>query len=292
MKTILVPTDFSEHANYALDLARQLAIRHGMEIRLMHVVEQPAAPYMTAVTSGMHDQLGNVYMLRFIEKVKAQLEVITTELDKEGVPSTYQIKIGNPYRNISTEIKKEPCDLIIMGTHGTSGIDEMLVGSNTEKVVRYAHCPVITLKAPVKVDSIKNVVFAASYFENGENLVLELKNLQRLFDAKIHLLTINTPSNFQSERDGMNRLVRFAQKHHLQDYTVNMYNDFMEEEGIRHFAEDREADMIVMATHGRTGISHLLAGSISEKLVNKAILPVVTFPLKSHKTNPVKDIVL
>ncbi len=292
MKTILVPTDFSEHANYALDLARQLAVKHGMKIKLMHVVEQPSAPYITAVSGGMHDQLGNVYVMRFIEKVKAQLEVITSELAKEDIESEYQIKIGNPYRNISTEIKKEPCELIVMGTHGTTGIDEMLVGSNTEKVVRNAHCPVITLKGPVTLEGINDLVFAASYFDRGEYMALELKNLQQLFDAKIHLLTINTPSNFLSERDGMSNLLQFAKEHHLQDYTVNIYNDLMEEEGIRHFAEDRQADMIVMATHGRTGIGHLLSGSLSEQVVNHAVLPVITFPLKAKKSNPVKDVVL
>lgn len=292
MKTILVPTDFSEYANNALDLARQLASKHKMEIKLLHVVEQAGAPYMTAVSGGMHDQLGNVYVLRRIERAKAQLQVAVAELAREKLASSYEIKIGNPYRKISNKIKDEICDLIIMGTQGVTGIDEMLVGSNTEKVVRLAKCPVITVKSPVKLEEIKDLVFAVSFIDQSEPLAVELKNLQRLFNVKAHLVTINTPGNFISDRDAIKHLLNFARENHLQNYTVNTYSDVTEEEGIRHFAEDRQAHLIVMATHGRTGISHLLSGSLSEQLVNHAALPVITFPLGYKHQNPVKDIVL
>lgn len=282
MKSILVPTDFSEHADFALDLSRQLAVKHGASIHLLHIVEQPGSHYLTAVSGGLHDQLDNVYVLRLIEKVKAQLQVTANELARQGVKASFKIKIGNPFKHIASQIKSEDYDLIVMGTQGISGIDEVMVGSNTEKVIRYADCPVITLKKKVDVKQVKNIVFAISYFDQNDQLASKLKEIQELFGAKVHLVTINTPGNFLIERNVASSLNEFIEKHQISDYTINIYSDITEEEGIVHFAEDQKADAIVMATHGRTGVSHLLAGSLSEDLVNHSVIPVITFPIKSR----------
>ncbi len=285
MKSILVPTDFSEQANFALDLAKQLAKKHGASIQLLHIVEQPGSHYLTPVTGGGQDQMDNVYVLRLIEKVKAQLRNITNELSQQNIQATYQIKIGNPFKHISSQIKDEDFDLIVMGTQGISGIDEVMVGSNTEKVIRHASCPVVTLKAKVELENIKELVFALSYFDQSDHLANRLKEIQKMFSAKVHLVTINTPGNFLIERNVAKSLNEFIKTHQIEDYTINIYSDITEEEGILHFAEDRNAQAIAMATHGRTGISHLLAGSLSEDLVNHSILPVVTFPIKEKQKN-------
>ena len=280
MKSILVPTDFSDQAGYAIELATQFAKKSNASLQLLHVVEQPGSHYMTAVSGGTNDRIDNVYVLRLIERVKAQLQSLINNLEKEGVKAKYQIKIGNPFRHISSEIKTANFDLIVMGTQGISGLDEVLVGSNTEKVIRHASCPVITLKSAVDLDNVNNLVFAIGQFGPNERLASELKKIQTLFGAKAHLVTVNTPGNFLVQRDVMERLNGFTKEYQLDDITVNVYNDITEEEGILHFAEDSNADVIAMGTHRRTGLGHLLAGSISENMVNHANLPVVTFPLK------------
>ena len=290
MKTILVPTDFSKHASYALSLARQLALKHGSSVHLLHIVEQPGSHYLTPVSGGAQDQADNVYVLQLIEKVKAQLQTTANELAQEGIQTLYKIKIGNPFKHISSQIKSENYDLIVMGTQGISGIDEVIVGSNTEKVIRHANCPVITLKEEVALDQVKDMVFAISYFDQNDYLAHQLKEIQNLFSANVHLVTINTPGNFLIERTVASSLSKFVEQYEVSDYTINIYSDITEEEGILHFAEDKNADVIVMATHGRTGISHLLAGSLSEDLVNHSILPVVTFPVKGKiKSKKVAD---
>lgn len=280
MKSILVPTDFSEHANFALDLAKQLALKHEMSIQLLHIVEQPGSHYITPVTGGTHDQIENVFVLRLIEKVKAQLQNTANEVAQQGIPTTFKVKIGNPFKHISSQIKSEDYNLIVMGTQGISGLDEVMVGSNTEKVIRHASCPVITLKEKSDLEKIDDIVFAISYFSQNDYLANQLKEIQGLFGAKVHLVTINTPGNFLIERNVASSLNEFIKDHQIDNYTINIYSDITEEEGILHFSEDQNADAIAMATHGRTGISHLLTGSLSEDLVNHSLLPVITFPLK------------
>ena len=283
MKSILVPTDFSDEAGYALDLARQLATSQKASIHLLHIVEQPGSPYLTAISGGSQENLDNVYVLRLIERVKVQLQTIANELAGDGIEATFKIKIGNPFKHISDQIKGSDYDLIVMGTMGISGISEVIVGSNTEKVIRHATCPVITLKHATNLNHIKNIVLTVNYYELDEKLAEHVKIVEDLFTAKVHLVTINTPSNFVIQRDVTNALNTFVDKYKLPHCTVNIYSDITEEEGILHFAEDNKADAIAMATHGRTGLSHLLAGSLTEDMVNHSVLPVMTFPLKSTK---------
>ena len=281
MKTILVPTDFSEHANHALDLARQLALKHEMAIHLLHIVEQPGSQYITPVTGGAHDQMENVFVLRMIEKVKAKMQETANELAQQGIKTTFKVKIGNPFKQISSQIKGEDYHLIVMGTQGASGLDEVMVGSNTEKVIRHATCPVVTLKEKADLDKIDDIVFAMSYFGQNGYLAEQLKEIQQLFMARVHLVTINTPGNFVVERNVASSLNKFIEEHQIDNYTINIYSDITEEEGIVHFAEDQNANAIAMATHGRTGISHLLTGSLSEDIANHSKLPVITFPLST-----------
>lgn len=280
IKSILVPTDFSEHAGHALHLARQLALKQKASLQLLHVVEQTGSHYLTAVSGGSQDQLDNVYVVKLIEKVKGDLQLVANKLAREGIKTTYKIKIGNPFKQISSHIKSDNHDLIVMGTQGASGVEEIMVGSNTEKVIRHAKCPVISLKGPVELDQMDHIVFAISHFGSNEYFAEKLKSIQRLFGAKIHLITINTPSNFLTERDINKSLNEFVSHHELENCSIHGYSDNTEEEGILHFAEDCEADAIAMATHGRTGITHLLTGSLSENMVNHANFPVITFPLK------------
>jgi len=213
---------------------------------------------------------------------------MANELAQQGIKTTFKIKIGNPFKHITSQIKSEDYGLIVMGTQGASGIDEIMVGSNTEKVIRHSNCPVITLKEEVILDDIKDIVFAFGFFDQNDYLARQLKQIQSLFSAKVHLVTINTPGNFLIERNVVTSLNKFIEQYQINDYTINIYSDISEEEGIVHFAEDQKADAIAMATHGRTGISHLLAGSLSEDLVNHSKLPVITFPLEARKKSKQK----
>lgn len=281
MKSILVPTDFSDQAGHALDLAKQLASENKASILLLHIVEQPGSHYLTAVSGGAHENIDNVYVLKLIERVKVQLQTLVNKLANEGIEASYKIKIGNPFKHISSQIKSEEYQLIVMGTLGISGISEVLVGSNTEKVIRHVNCPVIALKQHVTLTHVKNIVLGVNYNELSKQLADNIKTVQDWFTAKVHLVAVNTPGNFLIQRDVIKALTAFIEKYQIPHYTINIYSDITEEEGIVHFSEDHDADMIAMVTHNRTGLSHLLAGSLTEDVVNHAVFPVVSFPIKA-----------
>ena len=288
MKKILVPTDFSEQAAYAVDLACQIAQKTKGEVVAMHVLDHTGLFDFSAGNS-TYPMMGNPAGLdidqQFLDTLysnaEEKCESFLKSYDDLGIQITKKIKIGNAFHFISEEINEGDTDLVIMGSKGASGFEEILIGSNTEKVVRYAKCPVLTVKGKVDLEDVKNIVYATNFKEEDSHITEEVKKLQEVFDAKLHMVRINTPNNFETNRDVMDRAQQFVEDYQLTNFSINIYNDKVEEDGIIFFAQDISADMIAIATHGHTGLIHLIGGSIAEDVVNHAKRPVWTFRLKS-----------
>lgn len=280
MKNILVPTDFSDQATYALDMAADIARKSGAKVQLLSVVESPHGSSFNAMGEvTMPDASDNIYFVQLIESTKKKFDDLAVEGKYADIKLDGLVEVGHPFEHISRTIAEHDVDLVVMGTKGSSGLEEIFVGSNTEKVVRRVDCPVLTVKNPVVVDEIKNIAFATNFRDDYSNLIEQLTKIQKLFGATIHIVSINTPSNFENDRYYKQAMKEFAEKHDLDNYTMNVYNDDPEEDGIIYFAEDIDADMIALGTHGRTGIGRLLSGSIAEDIVNHAKRPVWTFKL-------------
>ncbi|MEP2771590.1 MAG: universal stress protein [Fulvivirga sp.] len=276
MKNILVPTDFSEQAENALEVAYHIAKKADSELTLLHVIEDTT---VTSVHYTADLELSNMenklFMVRMVEKAKRDIAALN---DKYGdIEIKTQIRIGNPYHNIKDYISESEVDFIVMGTKGSTGLEEFLIGSNAEKVVRHAKCPVLTIHKKAENFDFKDIVYATGLEMKDEYCIRILKQIQDAYGAKIHLVRVNTPNNFESDRTSLPALKKVAEKCGLSNYDVHVFNEASEEEGIIYFAEYIKADMIAMATHGRTGLAHLLTGSIAEDVVNHAKRPVLTY---------------
>jgi hypothetical protein len=169
-----------------------------------------------------------------------------------------------------------------MGTSGRSKLEEMIIGSNTEKVIRHSACPVLTVHEKPGNNEFKNIVYATSMSEDEIEFAGVVKNAQEMYNATVHIVRINTPDNFQSDTTVKKVMQNFARKLKLKNYTLNIFNDYSEEEGIIHFADSIDADLVAMSTHGRTGFAHVLAGSIAEDVANHATRPVLTYVTKKR----------
>ena len=278
MKKILVPTDFSEHAIYAVDFAAQLTKKMEAELILLHVVEDSSVNSVRFTGEvELPDMQDRLFILKLIEKATADLQGAVKRYSE--IPIKQEIRIGNPYHSIREIITEHNVDLVVMGTHGTNNFTEALVGSNAEKVVRHADCPVVTLRQHVENVDFDNIVFATGLNDEDDTCMLVVRNFQTFFNAKILVVRVNTPNNFEADRISLPALKEYAEKCGFENYDTHVYNDVSEEEGIMHFAEMIDADMIAMATHGRTGFAHLLTGSIAEDVVNHAKRPVLAYIL-------------
>lgn len=231
----------------------------------------------------LSDYQNQVYFRELIELRKKELDQLQTKFSSPNYHLETLVQVGNVFREISTAIADKKPDLLVMGSSGTSGWEEFWIGSTTEKMVRNAPCPVITIKGETDPSQLKKVVFAASFDELDVALAARIKNMQQVFDAQFFFVSINTPGNFITSRTAQHRLDKFVHRFKFEQVQTEIYNSLSEEAGILEFADDIGADLIAMATHGRTGILHLLTGSIAEDVVNHSKRPVCTF-----KTTPQK----
>lgn len=281
MKTILIPTDFSKTAQIAAEVASGIARKAGATIILLHVIEEGSSDSIKITGEVMEaDVEDKLFVMKLIEKARKQMDKLANDSIFEGIKVKQELRLGTTFHGMRTIIAEQKVDLVVMGTAGASGAKEMIIGSNTEKVVRHAKCAVLTVqKKPTRPD-FKNIVYATSMSKDEEVFSRVVKRAQEMYEATVHLVRINTPGNFQRDAIVRKYMQDFAKKLQLKNYTINIFNDVSEEEGIIYFSDSIHADMICMATHGRTGFAHVLAGSIAEDVVNHSKRPVLTFVVK------------
>lgn len=277
MKKIIVPIDFSEHSEYALEAASNIARKYNSELIVLHMLELSNA-ILTADSAALGEEA--IFYLKLAE------QRFETFLDKpylEGIEVTPIVKHFKVWSEVNEVAKEHNATLIVMGSHGTSGIKEVLIGSNTEKVVRHSDIPVLVIKHNPILFDFETGVFASDFSEDSVAAYLKAKTIFDKLGAKMHLVYVNSPDgNFRSSSEIDKRIADFLKKaegdlEHLGD--VNIVSDYTIENGILNFANVIGADIIAIATHGRKGLAHFFEGSISEDLANHSTLPVMTFKI-------------
>jgi len=274
MKRILVPTDFSEHAEDALKVASEIAKKNNSEIIILHMLELP---------SQMNDAvLGGASIpetMLFMKKANEMLDEVSSRPYLDDIQITEIVKMDKPIHGIIQVSKDYDIDLIVMGSHGSSGIEELLIGSTTEKVVRNSEIPVLVIKKDISNFNAANIVFASDFSDETKKPFQKLLNFSQFFDSKIHLVTICTPNSFKPTHEIEKAMNDFLSDFNTPNFETHIYNDTNIEKGIINFSNKINADIIGMCTHGRTGFAHFFNGSISEGLVNHAVKPVITFKI-------------
>jgi len=279
MKNLLVPCDFSPESREAYQFALQLATRTGGTVSVLKAVDLPimyesalgASPYYFDPT--LIRELKDNAQIQF-DKLVAQFP--------SSVKVEFTVQEGPVTPTIRQFIADHAIDLVVMGTRGASGLEEYLIGSNTEKVVRFSPVPVFAIRKSLPLESIRNIVFPTT-LEPQPELMRHVKALQEFFGATLHLVLVNTPYNLQRTNDEQARMKDFAEQHGLSRYTLNTRDDFREPHAIIDFATEKKADLIAMGTHGRRGLAHFFAGSIAERVVNHMDRPIWTF--STHKSS-------
>ncbi len=146
---ILAATDFSEDSSLALGYAEELARRFEAEMVVLHV-DQPLAPVMATPELGPAMDVGAMSRIAEEQRLLAQRELdkIVARLRDGGIRARSALKVGSPFLEVIHTAQGEAADLIVMGTHGRTGLAHVLLGSVAERVVQKAHCPVLTIRHP------------------------------------------------------------------------------------------------------------------------------------------------
>jgi nucleotide-binding universal stress UspA family protein len=272
MKNILVPTDFSETANNAAEVAASIAKKTNSRIYLLHVVN--------LLEYGDEDEVSK--KLFVMKLVKKKMDALIAQPFFEGVNVVVALQYELIYEQIWNHAKQHEIDLIVMGTHGVTGVSDMFLGSNTQKVVRMAECPVLTIKEkPANMD-FNNLVFASDFGPQSEKLFWKISEFVKFFKSKIHLLRVCTVSDFEVTDTIVKRIEDFAKKLKLNNYTINVYNANYIESGIISFSNSVNANLISIGSHGRTGWDMLVFGSKAENIVNSSNIPILSIQIPKY----------
>ncbi|MEH6680466.1 MAG: universal stress protein [Sediminicola sp.] len=273
MKKIIVPVDFSEQSEFALKAAASMARRYGSEILAVHMLELSSA-IITTSEGLQQDQM--LFLLKFTEK---RFNEFLQKPYLQDVKVTPLIKHFKVFSELNEIAEKHQADLVVMGSHGTDGLQEIFIGSNAEKVVRNSTIPVLVIKDQLPDFEIRNFVFACDFKEENLSAIEKAKEFAEKLSADLQLVYINTPGdNFLSTTDAYTRISKFLNLAKL-GKEVEIYNDYTVEMGIINFSKTRNADIIGIPTHGRKGLTHFFMGSIGEDVANHSKIPVLTFKI-------------
>ncbi|WP_242158264.1 universal stress protein [Aestuariivivens sediminis] len=277
MKKIIVPVDFSDYSEYALKAAAKLAKTYNAELLVLHMLEM--SDIMLTASEGLQSQKA----LYFFKLAEQKFEDFINKDYLKGVTVTPIVKHFKVFSEVNDVAQKHHADIIVMGSHGASGVKEFFVGSNTERVVRHSEIPVLVVKKDLLEINFEVVVYACNFQEESIASYIKATKLFEKMKSKMYLVHVNLPNdrfkssieiernvtNFLNKADG--NLDRLDSVFYVSDYTV--------EDGILNFSNKVGADLIAMPTHGKKGIAHFFEGSISEDVANHATLPVITFKI-------------
>lgn len=295
IRKILYPTDFSEASREALSHALFLAEQHEAELHLLHAIVLHADDPHSA---SHHFPAGSEIFRKLYDIAGSALAALSAAHSDRAVRLKEVQRRGFNAADVILEYAaEEEIDLVVMGTHGRRGPRRLLLGSVTEEVVRRAPCAVLTLRdqpGEREIEAFERLLVPLDFSDQSETLVRTARHLAATYGAAIDLLHViqehaypyfygPIPSPAGGDRLG-----------ELQERTGAAMEDLWERidapevewakhvisgqpaSEIAHFADERGSDLLVIATHGLTGLERILVGSTAEQVVRMARCPVFT----------------
>jgi nucleotide-binding universal stress UspA family protein len=283
---ILVPTDFSPTADAALARARTLAVAFDASLHLLHVAEN----------TFLRAKMADPHHLQLAATIQLNDRLPTDDRDPPRATAVME-RSDHPADEIVRAARTRQIDLIAMGTHGRSGLAHFLIGSVAERVLRTAPCPVLTVRDAhlggnpmfmrilVPVDFSEPSIAALEYARAlGRKLGASLRVLHVVEDqyvtAPLGSDMYMAPSSAETElrvQEAKDQLASFLSR---DDRTaLRATADVITGSSARtitEYAGSNKFDLIVMGTHGRTGLAHFVMGSVAEKVIRTATCPVLT----------------
>jgi nucleotide-binding universal stress UspA family protein len=287
LKSLLVPVDFSECSGNALDCAKSLAAEFGSQIGLVHVIEP----------SGIFSNLQLIPAVTEREALAAaRIHLQNFSRKKLGPkpPAFSDVQTGRSYHEICETARKRRTNLLIIGTHGRSGLKHLLLGSTAEHVVRYAPCSVLVVRGLQQNGAAKfkpkRILVPVDFSTSSDAALQQALVLARQFRARlqlVHVVQLYYPVDehdyldygllaVDSQAIAQKQIAALAKKLAANGVSVQKTVGYgRPATEIINSAFRLHSDLIVISTHGFTGLDHILLGSTTEQVVRHAACPVL-----------------
>lgn len=271
MKTILVPTDFSEHALQATKAAAQLARSTKASIVLLHNV------YTEVNWSTLPPSKKLTYpeIIKKSDAAMQKLDKIIQQNIFDRIKVSYMITYGVAYEEITLKAKKLKAELIIMGSHGNEKSDRYFIGSTVQKVLRESTTPVLLIKKGNNIKKWNQVAIGADFDLDITKTFNKVKGFLKELKCSPSLLYVNRPADFMDTRTINSLMDNFIKKYPGIKFNKAIYNHTQVEDGILEFAEDNKMDWIILLTRSRVGKPRYLIGN-TEALAFHSTVPVLS----------------
>jgi len=279
MKTILVPTDFSENAANALNYAIELAKREKASLLLLHVFHL--------------DPKGTHLPLTLIEedvkqeelKSNVKLKSLCTKVAHAGnVKCEILSKLDLAVDGILATAEEKAVDLIVMGTKGASGLTEVVFGSNTARIVEKAHCPVIAVPEGASYNPIKRMTFTTLYAKSDIPALVQLVEIAKAYDAQINVLHIAVGESDEAKAEMKKFMEEVNEKVNYNNLSFQLLYGLDVEEELEKFLRAEATDLLVMSTHKRDLLDKLFGKSLTKKMTYHSKVPVMAFHYKKKES--------
>lgn len=269
MKKILVPTDFSDCANHAIDVAKSISIKSGAELLILHLEEvMPEVAHVLHQTAA-EDNPHHVGHARY------QLQRVVDTFENDGVKAKGIFVPNDGRESIEDYIKPYEIDFMVMGSHGAKGIREAIIGSKTQKVIRKSSVPVLVIKKPIKNFFPKRILFASTFREDVHKPLKEVVAFAKFWKAELDLVFLNLLAHLIEEHEAKRIMAKQMESCPDVAFTLNISETNDEEWGISKFARLIKSDVIAVVYDTHTGFNRLFNSSVAEKLINHEETPVL-----------------
>ncbi|MBK7435282.1 MAG: universal stress protein [Saprospiraceae bacterium] len=272
---ILIPTDFSVQAEYAYLMVRKLAEKTPVEIHFLHVLNAP-----DSITMDSNENIQSCDDID-IQYLVHQKDIANRKLDNLHVLYSNEIHthfvLGKLIDSILSFAESHEFDLIVMGTKGAWGLKEKLSGSETQIVARNSRIPLLSLMCDRSDLNIQNILLVHNFNHPEKEDLQFLHKIIKAFDTRIHLLQITSKNVTEVPNNVMENMNTFAALNDIGNYACHTISDEDVEDGVIHFNEQNNMDIVCIGTHGKGGLFH---HSATEKLINHLFKPIISFHLK------------
>ena len=304
IERILVPIDFSRESLKSIPYALAISRQFGADVHLLHVLDtsQYLSPSLMSLTA--------VVRAEWNERLKARLKKLASRYRTGGLLHVLEPAEGVAYKEICSAARHLGADLILVATHGYTGFRRAFLGSTAERIVQHSSCPVLIVRHRRLTWAARNGHRADTAFTLNKILVpTDLSDcakvaftyavdLAREFHAQLSLVHVINPNAypFGDEFAALHaaQLIREASR-----AARKKMGEMLAKTGVRYTARvehglpareicaaaKRDVDLIVTSTHGRTGLGHVLIGSVAEHIVRCAHCPILVIPARNKLSN-------
>lgn len=272
---ILIPTDFSVQAEFAYLMVKKLEEKIPIEVHFLHVLAVPDTVSMDA--KGEIQTCGEIDINYVVKQKEIAERKLANIKSIYGTHIQTYLVLGKTTDAILNFSAINHFDLIVMGTKGSWGLRETLSGSETQIIARKSKTPLLSLMCDRSDLNIQNILLVHNFSNPVQEDTKLLHKLIKAFEPKLHFLQItssNTADDYSSVEANMKS---FASLNNIANYECHLINDKDVENGVIHFNEMSNMDLICIGTHGKGGMFHQ---SATEKLINHLFKPIISFHLR------------